>query len=56
MDTYKKVIKFKINKRPHSSQFNATSYISKGSVEGSTDYKPMVFKRRNVVSLKKNSQ
>jgi hypothetical protein len=53
VDTYKKVLKFKINKRPFSSQFNATSYMSKGSVENSNEGKNSTFKRRNVVSLKK---
>jgi selT/selW/selH-like putative selenoprotein len=54
VDTYKKVLKFKINKRPFSSQFNATSYVSKGSVEPQSEIKNSTFKRRNVVSLKKS--
>jgi hypothetical protein len=54
VDTYKKVLKFKINKRPFSSQFNATSYMSKASAEINPDGKNSTFKRRNVVSLKKS--
>lgn len=54
VDTYKKVIKFKINKRPFSSQYNASSYISRGSNEPSNEHKPII--RRNVVSVKKSNQ
>jgi hypothetical protein len=56
VDTYKKVIKFKINRRPYSSQFNASAYVSKGSVDQTSEVKNVPFKRRNVVSLKKASQ
>jgi hypothetical protein len=55
VDTYKKVLKFKINKRPFSSQFNATSYISKGTEEHANEIKNSPFKRRNVVSLRKGA-
>lgn len=54
MDTYKKVIKFKINRRPHSSQYNSSAIYSKVSVEQSSDVKPGQQIRRNVVSLKKS--
>lgn len=54
VDTYKKVIKFKINKRPYSSQFNASSYISRGSNEQSNEQKQIF--RRNVVSVKKSNK
>ena len=53
MDTYKKVIQFKINRRPNSSQFNASSYVSRGSVEHGSDNKSSQFRRKNVASLKK---
>ena len=54
VDTYKKVIKFKINKRPHSSQYNSSAYYSRGSGEPIADIKANPLPRRNVVSLKKN--
>ncbi len=52
IDTYKKVLRFKINKRPFSSQFNASSYVSKMS-DPNTELKNSTFKRRNIASLKK---
>jgi hypothetical protein len=52
-ETYKKLIKFKINKRPHSSQFNATAYLTKGTIEQSPEIKQERAKRKNVTSLKK---
>lgn len=53
VDTYKRVIKFKINKRPHSSQFNASAYLPKGSLEQTPETKYSNLKRKNVTSLKK---
>jgi hypothetical protein len=55
METYKKLIKFKINKRPLSSQFNATAYFTRGTIEQSPETKQEKFKRKNVASLKKGT-